>query len=56
MGIVREPLDVDLDIKSVPWTKKELAELSEFIRKSKLKSKKKKTINKSSPKIKKQIA
>ncbi len=35
MGLIKEPRNVDLTIKSKPWSEKELDELSEIIRKSK---------------------
>ena len=35
MGLIKEPKNVDFSMKSEPWTKEELKELSEYIKKSK---------------------
>lgn len=41
MGLIKEPKNVDFIIKSTPWTKAELAELSSIILKTKEANKRK---------------
>lgn len=41
MGLIKEPLNIDFTIKSTPWTKAELAELSAIIQKAKETNKRK---------------
>lgn len=42
MGLVREPKDVDMSMKSEPWTEKELAEFRKLMQQIKARNAKRK--------------